>query len=213
MQPTDSCRGILAIPIAIATVLAGCGDADDSQAVVPSPETTVEFTLPLATLRVPQRMVSIDFARFEDSIADELGRRVGGDQGRQLVQQVRAIAAQGLLDFCAFDPSTPQDGFAENINVIVSPIPAGVDRAAILAANLDQLRQVGVTVVGTDVLDCGDRTFDRVRTRLERTRSEGQVYLLSRDGSLHTVTFAANPESADAFLGASDSIMREYRPR
>lgn len=213
MQPTISFRGIVAIPIAIATVLAGCGDADDSQAVVPSPETTVEFTLPSATLRVPQRMVAIDFARFEDSIADELGRRVGGDQGRQLVQQVRAIAAQGLLDFCAFDPSTPQDGFAEHINVIVAPIPAGFDREAILAANLDQLRQVGITVVGVDELDCGDRTFDRVRTRLDRTRSEGQVYLLSNGGSLHTITFTANPESSEAFLGGSEAIMREYRPR
>ena len=159
------------LPIAAASLLAGCGDGGDSARGEPSVEATVEFAPP-ATPR-------------DDSSPGRFGRS----------------PSKGLIDFSTFDPATPQDGFAENINVGISPIPAGVDREAILAANLDHLRQVGITVVGTDELCCGDWTFDRVRPRP------------SHGGSLQAITCTANPDPAGTFLGGSDAIMRECRPR
>lgn len=195
----------------------GCGEGGTS-AKTPTEGVTVpngtEFTLNEATIRVPDRMVAIDFAKFDEAVAAELERRIGGDQGRQLGRQVRAIASRGLLDFCAFDPSTPGDGFAENVNVIIAPLSPGDDRASVLAANLAQFAEVGVSVLATDEFTSGDLVFDRFRTSWDQgAATEGQAYLLVHDGKVHTITFSASPLSAGAFLAGSEDIMRQYRPR
>lgn len=198
------------LPIAVASFLPlGCGgDAEPA----PAPA-GLEFTLGDASIRVPERMVAIDFARFDDAIATELERRIGGEQGRQLGKQVRAIATQGVLEFAAFDPSTPGDGFAENVNVIIVPLPAGADRASVLASNLAQFGQAGITVVGTDEFTVGDLVFDRFRTRMDAARTEGHAYVLVHGGKVHSITISAIPESADAFLAVGEGIVKDYRPR
>lgn len=202
---------------AIAGLLSGCGEGGSS-ATTPTDGTEVpagiEFTLNEATIRVPERMVAIDFARFDEAAAAELERRIGGEQGRQLGRQVRAIAARGLLDFCAFDPSTPGDGFTENVNVMIEPSAPGADRASILAANLAQFAEVGISVLGTDEFRSGDLVFDRFRTSWDQGSAiEGQAYLLMHGGKIHTITFSASPVSAGAFLAGTEDIIRQYRPR
>lgn len=172
-----------------------------------------EFLVEDATLRIPDHLVAIDFARYDEATIADLERRVGGEEGRRLAQQAKAIVDQGLLDFCAFDPSTPEDGFAENLNVIIAPVPPGLDRAAVVAANLAEFRRAGVTVLETDELAVGDLVFDRFRLRMDRAGSEGQAYVLLRGGKVHSVTFTACPATVESFLPASESIMRDYRPK
>lgn len=201
--------------LAIVLPLASCGEGDATATPTEgvAVDQRLEFSLPQATIRVPDRLVAIDFSRFDEEVVRDLETRVGGEPGRRLGQQVRAIAAQGLLQFCAFDPSTPGDGFAENVNVIIAPLSPGMDRAGMLAANLAQFGQNGITVLSTDVFAAGDLECDRFRLRMERAGTDGVAYLLVHDGQVHTVTFTAGPSSSEAFFADGESIMRDYRPR
>ena len=204
------------IALALALLLPSCGEGDSGAApptAGPPAALGQEYVLEEVTIRLPERMVAIDFGRFQDAAALELERRVGGEPGRRLAQQVRAIAEQGLLDFCAFDPSTPGDGIAENVNVIIAPLPPGTDRDAVLSQNLAQFGAAGITVLATDEFAVGDLVFDRFRTRMDRAGTEGQAYILVHDGKVHTITFTAGRGSAEEFLRDAEPIVRDYRPR
>jgi hypothetical protein len=57
-----------------------------------------------------------------------------------------------LVRFFAFDTRSPTlaQEFATNINVVVEPLPSGIDFAQYLEANLSQLRQVPTVTVSLD---------------------------------------------------------------
>ena len=171
-----------------------------------------EFTLESATIRVPDRLIAIDFANFDVAIAEEIEQQFQGDEGKRLSGLILDLAARGHFKVFAMDPSTPEDGFDENVNVIIREIDSGIDLTTLLEASVSEYREIA-TVLAIDEFVAGELTFGRVRTsmELEQGRCEGQAYLLVRGGKSHCVTFTASPATAEKFLAEAETIMRNDR--
>jgi hypothetical protein len=87
-----------------------------------------EVAFERATIRLPDRMIAIDFANHTDASLDEREPRVGGEEGGRLATLVRDPVAHDSVTFAAFDPSTPGDRLAGNVNVV--SLTPGPDRRA-----------------------------------------------------------------------------------
>jgi hypothetical protein len=172
-----------------------------------------EFTLESATIRVPDRLITIDFAK-DVAMPVAIEQQFKGDESHGLSGLILDMAARGRFKFFAVDPSTPEDGFAESVNVIIQEVDPGLALATAVEANLSESRTIAA-VLSIDEFVEGELTFGRVRTgmEMEQRRCEGQACLLVRGGKSHCVTFTASPATAEKFFAEAETIMRHDRVR
>jgi hypothetical protein len=127
-----------------------------------------------------------------------------------------------LVRFFAFDTRSPTlaDEFATNINVVVEPLPAGIDFAQYLDANLSQLRQVPTVTVNLEddnIALPGGRAalIDSVFTL--NSPSGGQQiavrqYLFLKDGRGFILSMTTTPEHASTYKPLWEQIAKTFEP-
>lgn len=117
---------------------------------IPAGWTTHDLTSEGFRLGLPPEWQEVSPGDVDSSLAEL--RRDNPDLAELLEGQLAGSLSE-LVRFFAFDTHSPTlaEEFATNVNVVVEPLPAGVDFPQYLDANLSQLRQVpGVTVALDD---------------------------------------------------------------
>ena len=154
-----------------------------------------------------------------DSALDEL--RGDNPELAELIEGQLAGSLSSLVKFFAFDAESPtlEQEFATNANVVVEPLPEGVDFDEYLQANLTQLRQVpGVSVTPADPslnLPGGRAALIKSRFSLNTPAGPRQIdvtqylFLKGRRGFILSLT--TTPEHEGTYASVFEQIARTFR--
>ncbi|MEX2554031.1 MAG: hypothetical protein WEB06_00170 [Actinomycetota bacterium] len=148
-------------------------------------------------------------------------RQDNPDLAEQIEGQV-AGSLNELVRFFAFDTRSPTlaEEFATNVNVVVEPLPAGVDFTQYLDANLSQLRQVPrvtVTVADDNIALPGGRAalIDSVFT-LNSPRGDRVIavrqYLFMKGNRGFVLSMTTTPGHASTYKPLWEQIAKTFEP-
>ena len=118
-------------------------------AVLPAGWTAHEVTADGFRLGLPPEWQKVAPGEVDASLA---ALRQDNPELAEMIEGQVAGSLNELVRFFAFDTRSPTlaEEFATNINVVVEPLPSGVDFEQYLEANLSQLRQVPTVTVNLE---------------------------------------------------------------
>ena len=183
--PPASSRRVLAIILGLALIggatgavlLVGSRDEDKpvaSRLPIPAGWSTHELASEGFRLGLPPGWKPVA-ADTVDSALESL-REGNQELARAIEQQVTGSLSM-LVRFFAFDTRSPtfEEEFATNVNVVVEPLPGGVDFDAYVEANLKQLRAVpGVTDTSQDTVSLPGGEAALIRSHFTLNTPDGE---------------------------------------
>lgn len=133
-----------------------------------------------------------------------------------LSTQVRTMAAAGITYFAFdFEPVGRVGGFVTNLNVLKTPVPAGVSLSFIVdtsVAQLEQLDAVRKPVARRKVtLGAGESEELRFQVTQGAVVVASTQYVYVSGPSLYILTFSTTAEQATTYAGVFEGIARTFR--
>jgi hypothetical protein len=188
-------------------------------AVLPAGWTTQELTADGFRLGLPPEWQKVAPGDIDASL--ETLRKDNPELAEMIEGQV-AGSLNELVRFFAFDTRSPTlaQEFATNINVVVEPLPSGIDFAQYLEANLSQLRQVPtvtVTLEDDDLAMPGGRSA--LISSLFTLNSSGggqeiavRQYLFLKGGRGFILSMTTTPGHASTYKPLWEQIAKTFEP-
>lgn len=203
---------------AIFLVRSGDGGEKVGSGAAPDEWTTHDLTAEGFRLDLPPGWQKVSPGEVDASF--EALRASNPDLAEQIESQAGNL--NELVRFFAFDTRSPTlaQEFATNVNVVVEPLPGGVDFAGYLDANLTQLRQVAtvtVTVEDENIALPGGRAavINSVFT-LNAPTGEREVavtqYLLMKGSRGFILSMTTTPEHTATYRPVWEQIAKTFVP-
>ena len=233
--------GTLLALLAATAALSGCGDASEAPtappaaaapAAAPSPAVTGNnFDFDHFRIAFPDEFVAVDFGTLDLGTAlANATAKLAPEQREGFAQLFRDTAAGGEVRFLGFDRDAidavaastepAEGGYVDCVNIILQTLPFAAPRAAVLKANIDDLRKIGITVrsqsefVTTPTGSSGPRlAFDALTYDMPEYGAKMVAYILVHDRQMMVLTFGAAPGRFDSFRRKAESILRTVVPR
>lgn len=203
-------------------VIARSGDDDSGptgRVTIPAGWTTHNLTAEGFRLGLPPEWKDVPPGQV-DSALDDL--REDNPDLAELIESQLAGSLSSLVRFFAFDTRSPTlaEEFATNVNVVVEPLPGGVDFDEYLDANLRQLRQVpGVTVSAENErvqLPGGRAGLIKSQFTLNTPGGPRQIavtqYVLLRSDRGFILSMTTTPMHESTYVPLWDRIARTFAP-
>jgi hypothetical protein len=179
--------GVLLVVLAVT----GCGGSDDEPRKVAEEAglTTYEVASSGFSIGVPSdwRAVSADEALDEETL--DAIREADPELG-PFIDQIGA--ADSPIKLVAVDPDV-ENGFATNLNVVVSELPSGATREDYFTSLAPQLEELGVTEFTEDLVDLPAGEAQHVTYEHQRAGADQPLavvhYVLVEEGVGYTLTY------------------------
>jgi hypothetical protein len=226
--PPPGSKRVLAIILGVALVGGAIGGVllvrskDDpgtgSRALIPAGWTTHTNRSDGFRLGLPPGWKPVSSGTVDSAL--ESMREQNEELARAIEQQVSGSLSD-LVRFFAFDTRSPtfDEEFATNVNVVVEPLPAGVDFEAYLTANLRQLRGVpGVTVSDEQAVDLPGGPAALIKSRFTLNTPAGMreiavtQYLMLKGNRGFILSETTTPKHEATYASMFEAIARTFQP-
>jgi hypothetical protein len=221
--------------------LAGCGGASEAPTAPPAPVATATPTAPNAAgnrfdfdhfrIEFPDEFIAVDFGALDLGTAlANATAKLAPEQREGFAQIFRDTAAEGQVRFLGFDGDAidamaastepTEGGYVDCVNILLQTLPFAAPRSAIVKANVDDLRKIGITVrsqsevITTPTGPSGQRlAFDALTYDMPEYGAKMVAYIVVHDRQMMVLTFGAAPERFDGFRRKAESVLRTVVPR
>lgn len=193
--------------------LVGCGSSSGSNAPMPIQGTATDagevFNLADFSITLPPELVAIDVPgeAFVEG-AEQMAQHLDSAQGKLMSAQMEQVRASGLMKLMAADIANADPEFADNLNVIVQPLPMKMSQNSVLQVNLKQMRDMNIEIVFQDSIAVNGQSFDRLHCRASFLPHEFVCYLATVNDKSYTFTFSARAERSNAFFPLGEKVMQ-----
>lgn len=231
---------LAALFLTTAFAVAGCGGPAPDAAVEPSAASQApqsapsdapnRFTFDRFQFELPAEFVAVDFGALDrEGALAKATAKLEPEQRQGFTQIFRDVAAANEVRLLGFDgdaidivaESGETEGvYVDCVNIIVDTMPVAASRPAVVKANLDTLRKMGIVVrsqsefVTTPAGPTGPRlAFDSFTYDMPQYGAKMVGYILVHERQFMVLTFGAAPQRFDGFRRKSEAILRTIVPR
>lgn len=212
-----------------AAIVVGCGGQAptkaDNESVTPTKPKTEESAtkegwqkveLKSVTLQLPKDLKVIDITSgdFEKIMAEAFA---GNPSLKSMEAQLKQAKNSGMFEMFAFGETLPE-GFTENINIVVEPLPSESITLADYEAKMKEgLQQLTGGAVASEHKTEGGTEFAVTSSELPMQLKGGQGKVASigwatvNGGKAFVVTFTTLPSRKDQFMAMAAEIMGTFR--
>lgn len=213
--------GALVAGVVVGVVLARSGgdsNGGSGKVSIPAGWTAQDASDEGFRLALPPGWQEVEPGRVDDSL-DQV--REDNPELAEVIESQLSGSLSDLVRFFAFDTRSPTlaEQFATNVNVVVEPLPGGVDFDEYLDANLSQLRTVpGVRVSGEDEVSLPGGRAAVITSTFTLNSPSGPKdiavtqYLLMRGDRGFILSMTTTPGHIATYRETFEQIARTFEP-
>lgn len=133
-----------------------------------------------------------------------------------LSTQVRSMVASGVAYFAFdFEPVGRVGGYVTNLNILKTPVPAGISLSFIAQASAAQLEQLDAVRKPVERRTVALAAGESEELRFQMTQGPAVIattqYLYVNGPNLYILTFSTTAEQATTYAGVFEGIARSFR--